>query len=422
MRLAYANGLLWAVGNGLVRTSLITDLARHYGATGLAMSLILAAPQLVGVLRLATPWGLHWLGDRRRFALAAYLMSAACIVALPWLASPLWNRGPAAAIAALVALWCAYQVLEYAATVALWSWLGDLAPRRIRGRFVGWREMFLVVGRTLGMVGAAALVAAWMEAFGETSRIMPHAIAATGGGLMMLAALAPLAAMPTVAQSPAAAAPSLAKLLAPFVDRRFCWLIVFGAWFSFFNGFGQLAQFLYPLNVLGFSIYHMLLLESLLYLAQAGLAPLAGRAADRIGNRRVLMFSQLVVGIAPVFFLLAAPARPYWWFAAWICWIAYVGLNVGLPNTMLKLAPRGNANSYIAVYFALAGLCYGIGALTGAAALTALQSQPIAEHMSAWRLGAFETIFLISLPMRLAGLIWLGMLREKPTGGRENDQ
>src|SRR5690606_20349850 len=102
--------------------------------------------------------------------------------------------------------------------------------------------------------------------------------------------------------------------------------------------------------------------------------------------RRVLMVAQLLVGIAPVFFLLATPARPAWWFAAWVLWIAYVGLNVGLPNTMLKLAPRGNANGYIAVYFAIAGLCFGLGTLAGAILLNTLQTPPVNAWLQAWKL------------------------------------
>jgi len=37
-------------------------------------------------------------------------------------------------------LWCTYHLLEYLGTVALWAWLADLVPLRIRGRFLGRRE------------------------------------------------------------------------------------------------------------------------------------------------------------------------------------------------------------------------------------------------------------------------------------------
>src|SRR4029079_18171319 len=55
MRLANANAALWAVGNGLVSTLLVIYLAYDLGASGLGVSLILAAPRFAGLLRLGVP-------------------------------------------------------------------------------------------------------------------------------------------------------------------------------------------------------------------------------------------------------------------------------------------------------------------------------------------------------------------------------
>ena len=44
---AYANGGLWGIGNGLASTTLVTYLAKEYGATGVAVSWLLAAPAFV---------------------------------------------------------------------------------------------------------------------------------------------------------------------------------------------------------------------------------------------------------------------------------------------------------------------------------------------------------------------------------------
>lgn len=64
---AYANGALWGLGNGLAGTTLVFYLAQSYSATGFALSWLLAAPALVGVLRLFTPLWLDWVGERRQF-------------------------------------------------------------------------------------------------------------------------------------------------------------------------------------------------------------------------------------------------------------------------------------------------------------------------------------------------------------------
>ena len=55
MRLANANAALWAIGNGLVSMLLVIYLASDLGASGLSLSLILAAPRFAGLLRLGVP-------------------------------------------------------------------------------------------------------------------------------------------------------------------------------------------------------------------------------------------------------------------------------------------------------------------------------------------------------------------------------
>src|SRR5574340_824053 len=138
-RLAYWNAALWAVGQGLCSTTLVIYLALALGVprVGLGISLILAARYIVGVLRLGGPAMIGRLADRKRFCLATYLASAVLLLGLPLAAAPGLLPSPGESLAAMVVLWCAYHLLEYLGTVALWSWLADLAPLRARGRFLG---------------------------------------------------------------------------------------------------------------------------------------------------------------------------------------------------------------------------------------------------------------------------------------------
>ena len=159
------NGAIWAVGNGLTSTMLVVYLAMDLDTGGIALgvSFILAMPNLVGVLRLAAPAMIARLGDRKRFCVGAFLAAAVVLLAVPWVGVPGLLPSGRVAMVALVVLWCVYHLLQYLATVALWSWLADLVPRRIRGRFLGRRERWMVAGQAggdarrrrvlLGMVG-----------------------------------------------------------------------------------------------------------------------------------------------------------------------------------------------------------------------------------------------------------------------------
>jgi len=66
-------------------------------------------------------------------------------------------------------------------------------------------------------------------------------------------------------------------------------------------------------------------------IGQWGVSPWIGRLADRLGNRPVMIVSQLLVAAGLLFFALATPQHWAWLIGAWVLWVAYAGLNVCLP-------------------------------------------------------------------------------------------
>ena len=127
----------------------------------------------------------------------------------------------------------------------------------------------------------------------------------------------------------------------PFGDVRFLPLLLFGCWFAVVNGITQSAQQYFPLHILGFSLLVARSLETGMRVGQWAISPWLGTLADRWGNRPVMFVCQLLVAVGMVFFAVASPSHRQWITGAWVCWIAYAGLNIGLPNWLLKIAPRG---------------------------------------------------------------------------------
>ena len=178
-RLAVWNGAVWSIGNGLVGTTLVIYWAKELNAPwiGLGLGLIGAGPQVVGLLRLGAPAMIARLADRKRFCIATFLLAVLPLALIPLLCTPGLLPSPSWSLAALILLWCLHQLLQYLATVALWSWLADAAPTRIRGRFLGWRQRWIMAG-----TAAAALIAATAttnaqdinEFVRETNRAFPR--------------------------------------------------------------------------------------------------------------------------------------------------------------------------------------------------------------------------------------------------------
>lgn len=366
VRLANWNAFLWAIGNGLVSTLLVVYLATELGASGLAISLILAAPRFAGVLRLAVPAVVARLQQRKFACVTAFSASTLALIAIPAVATAGHNSTSAVALTMLVAAWCLYHLLEYAGVVALWSWLGDLMPRRIRGRLLGRREQWQGIGRIVGMTASIGLALLWPHMLPNAPRWQPLALSAIAGAMLMLSAVVPLVRMPAAAQAPSSVprAP-WRSLVRAFVDPAYRRLILFWFWFSIVNGLTSVAQELYPVRVLGVQYYTRMLLQGVMRAGQAAIAPWMGRLIDGYGSRPVMTISQLIAASGLLFFLAATAER--WWLigGAFIAWTAYAGLNVGLDNIKLKLAPADNNAPYLAIFHATGDLANGMATVAG---------------------------------------------------------
>lgn len=414
-RLAYWNGAVWAVGNGLTSTTLVIYLAFELNVPriGLGIGLIVAAPQIAGLLRLGAPALIGRLTDRKRFCLGAYLLSALVLLGLPFLAAPGCLPSAGASLTALVTFWCVYHLLEYLGTIALWSWLADLVPLRIRGRFIGRRERWMLGGRVVAMLACGLFTWWWKQTLPRPLWWIGYAIPAGLGAWFMILAVVPLLGMPRVARGRIVqAGATLRSMLAPFADPRFLRLMLFGCWFSFFNGVTQSAQNIYPMGVLGISLFVMLGLRTGMRCGQLTVSPSLGRLADRLGNRPVMIVSLLLVASGPLFFLMATPRQPWWFVGAWVVWIAYAGLNVCLPNLMLKLSPGESNPPYIAAYYAVTGLCYAASTIVGGLLLDWLQPEMFSLLGDALVLDFYQYSFLFGWITRSLGVLVLLLVIE----------
>lgn len=412
-KLAYWNGGLWAIGNGMTSTTLVIYLALelHMPRVGLGISLIKAAAQFAGLLRLAAPAMIDRLADRKRFCLTTYLASGLVLWGLPLAAAPGWLPSAGASLAALVTLWCLYHLLEYLGTVALWSWLADLAPGRIRGRFLGGRERWMAAGQMAGMLATALGCHLWKHYQSESPLWTVYAILAAMGAAFLIVSLLPLAKMPSLGASAAARPPiPLRSILTPFFDPRFVPFLIFGCWCSFFSGLTQAAQEIYPYRVLDISLGSMLVLRTFMRLGQIGISPWMGRLADRFGNRPVLAGSLPIVAGAILFYWLASPAAPWWIAGAWVAWIAWAGVNVTQPNLMLGLSPTSSRAAYVAAFLSVTGLCLAGGTILGGVVFDHFDT-----FRSEWLSGLgrvaswdrFQFFFLVSWVTRTLALLFL---------------
>lgn len=416
IRLSYIAAVLWAAGNVLSSGLLLVYLARSLGATGLQTSLLQAAPALVGLLRLFTPALILRFGSAKRVCLVTSVVAYVLLALVPIAV----GVGGESSLVALLWLLCVHQLLEQIATVALWTWLGDLVPRRLRGRYFG-RRNILQLCVLLPLLPASGWAVDALKRFFPEEPGLPYAVAVAIGTLLLLVSLVPLVSMPAVGslavKSPLAGACNLVDLLLqPLFDRASRRLLLYGCWFSFFNGLFSTAQNIFPKAVLGLELGAMNLMQATMRLGQIGVSGAVGPISDRRGNRPVLVACQLLVGTAPLFYLVASPAQPYWLYGAWILWSAYAGINICLPNLTMRLAPPGRHAANLAAYYALTSVFLTAGTFLGGYLFDLYPKQT--WHVFGWSLDRYTLAFLLAWITRTAGAGIVAIVLEPGVGRR----
>ncbi len=420
IRLSYASAMLWAGGNALSSGLLLIYWARDLDASYFQLGLLQAAPALVGLLRLGTPALIAWLGSSKRVCLGFSVVAYALLALVPPLvmsgeasdsASSVWSP-----LILLLALLCVHQVVEQIATVALFSWLGDLVPRRVRGRYFARRNILQLSVLIPTFLASGWAIDTLRNRYPEPRGWVYAAAVALGAGLL-LAALVPLAFMParmreaTRLRRSAPPQTSLwATFAAPFRDVASRKLLLYGCWFSLFNGLFSTPQNIFPKVGLGLGLGPMNAMQTVMRLGQVGVSAWAGPWSDRRGNRPVIVLCQLLVGTAPLFYLAASPSRPYWILGAWLLWSAYAGINICVPNLTMKLAPAGGHAPHLAAYYALTSLFLTVGTVGGGYVFDLLRDRAL--HLFQWPIDRFALFFALAWLTRTAAALLIAQVPE----------
>ena len=132
----------------------VTGFARQLGANDLVFSLLMALPALGGVAQVFASYLLEKSGNRKRLFLGSLYPQRLIWIAVALV--PILVQGGTARIVAAIALICMSGIFGSIGNVAFMSWMGDLVPREIRGRFFGTRSML-----STAVASAAAWSVGW---------------------------------------------------------------------------------------------------------------------------------------------------------------------------------------------------------------------------------------------------------------------
>lgn len=378
------NAFLWGVGNSFINSTFViyflkalVPSASASAALGTAIAWTVAAPRLIGLLRLLTPAAIGWVGGRKRLCVGCAFFAPLILLALP-LGSPFFESlattggdGLNLAFLLIGALWALHHLVEYVATTALWSWMGDVVTPASRLRFFARRERRLLLGKLVGLAGVGAFT------YLQRSPLFPTDFFAADAWKIALPLLGVV--FLTVSAFPLFRAPEicvekndnpsvsniLQTLCAPLRSPSFLTLVLFGAAIQAVLGFTQSPQYYFRTSVLQLSLFASLASSAFINVGQWGTANRAARFVAR-WNAPTACFSALSV-VAIGFFLYATAPTNAWRvvFIAALFWIAWVVVNIALNNEITRRSQPGERSAFVSFYFAATALAFGLSSMVG---------------------------------------------------------
>lgn len=375
---------------------------------------VLAAVPFAGVLlQLPTSYFIDRYGHHKRVFITAGIIHRSIwilIGLIPWLLTGGWS-------------WAAFLGGVFFSSAAnnvsgpVWiTWMSELVPPRIRGRFFSLRSQ---AGQMVGL--AVTVSVGWM---------LDHAAARGGhmpqGLIALLFAVAGLAGIvdflfflrvpPPAAKAARQDVSLLAMVREPLADRNFRRFLGFIATMTFGTAFTGQFIWLFLFDVAKMSNTRASILCGVVPLILAMIAArIWGRVLDRVGRKPVLTICSLCVIHGA--FTWVFVQGPHWWLGyigIVIASMAWPGVEFANFNMLLSMGDsmrgRRHGSSYVAI-------CSFVTALSGM--VSGLFGGAVAQWVGDWQvtvLGYVVTyhavLLFLSMGIRASALLWVRKLEE----------
>ncbi len=399
------------------------------GAKDPALGLVAALPVASNLFQFLAAALAPRLDGRRGLIMLATLLSRVSWLAVGWIPFLLRDRASLALTAFLV-FW-AVSNAALAVGGNLWmSWMADLCPARIRGRYFSRHALFTTV---VGILAPFLVSILLDRGFGGVPRqaadgsplahlqSLGFAVMFTIASVFGMLAWAVLRAQPEPRREVRPAPPPLDArwLLEPFRDSAFRPLLLFVVVFGATNGLANPFWASFQLEQLRLPYSYV----SGLFLAVTGVVtalalPLWGKVSDRYGNRAVVSLTLGLIVLSPLLYVLASGPE-HWWLMgldAAVQGVGWAGYNVAIFNLVLSLTPGPKRELYFAAYVTALGTAQ---ALTSVLAGTFVSLLPASVTVAGLALHPRQQVFLLTAGARLFCLVFfvraLGMPRNART-------
>lgn len=398
-----AEGMVAEAFTACTSNAMLTAWAVALDCGALLIGLLWALPYLAQLVQFPAAWLTSRVGGRKT-AIAAVALSRQLqlpLVLLPFLPAP-----TALKQALFVGVTGLAALLGVIGNNGWTTWMGELVPARLSGRYFGRRTAICTLAGTFGALGAGLFIDAARKRGLEREGLAAIALFACLLGAVTTAL------MRRQAEPPRAAAqdlPSWSTLLEPWRDPAVRRALTFNLWWNAAVGLAASFFQIHMAKNLEMSFLVISAYCAATAVVRMLVSPGWGAALDRVGSKPVLVACTLGISTIPAIWIFAAPGT--WWPIAIDVLVGaalWAGFNQAIFQLPLRVTPRKNRAFHLAAFSTAGGLAF---ALSSTAAGAVAQAMP--EHFllrrHAWT--NYEVLFAVSSLARFAaGLLALKLV------------
>ncbi len=374
-------------------TAAMVGLAGVLGASDFEFGLLMSIPQITACLQL--PFSL--LVDRTRKR-KIYLLTIGLISRLLWLVfgfMPMMMRSPVdrMPLYLLLALLSLSSCLGASINVCWFPWFSDLAPIRIRGRWLGFRDTIVSAASFL----FGLLVAYMLDVLPENSKYLVTFLV---GGILGSADMICFGFVREEWHAPEQKL-QLGRLMREVMHNKpFLKVVLLWTIWCFTSNMSGAYLTPYAMNSMGLNFMQLMVFGSMTASLFTILAvPRWGRALDLCGTRNVMLVGCLGASLTPLFYLISTPGSiwPTFLHNA-VGALFWSGCNLAANGMQLSTSPDNGRPIYIAIFSTVTCILgSALGTMCGASLLEIFH----AANLFTGFFDRYKALILLSVVLRL---------------------
>lgn len=410
LSLSIREGALNTIFATLIGGTFLVGFALEMGASSTQIGILSALPALLNLVQILGSYFVTKVGSSKRVCVAS-----AALYRLVWLLIALlplllfWSTGEWGAVAVLIACLAVASLFASLSGVAWMTWITEMVPESVRGRFFGHRNM---VAGAVGMVAslvAAQFIDRWQALSSTPSQRLLGFSLLFGIGLAFgLWGLVGLRRIPDVPLPENSRDASFwEELRRPLRDPGFRRWIVFSTVWGFAVGIGSPFFNVYMLETLHMQFSVIAILGLVSGITNTLGMRLWGSIIDNVGSKPLLAICSVGGGVIPLMWVFTSPTN---WSILWIAHLlnglAWSGIGLATSQLLMATAPREGASMYFAVFAAITGIAGTVSPLIGGALGSAFAS--VTWQIGSTTLTGLQLLFILTGTLRLLSLSLLG--------------